>query len=83
MFGGYGIYINDKIIALIAKQELYLKINHKATEFFKKFDPEFFSYKKDNKIIKISYWKAPAKFLENQELLQQYLNISLQEYTND
>ena len=78
LFGGYGLYINGKIFALIAQQELYFKAHNKATEFFIKFNSEPFSYKKRGKIIKMSYWKVPAEILENPELLQQCLSISLQ-----
>ncbi|WP_375326339.1 TfoX/Sxy family protein [Candidatus Tisiphia endosymbiont of Nemotelus uliginosus] len=78
LFGGYGLYINGKIFALIAKQELYFKASNQAMEFLIKFDSEPFSYKKRDKIIKMSYWKVPAEILENPELLQQCLSISLQ-----
>lgn len=81
MFGGYGLYINDKIFALIIQQELYFKAGTFA-EFFKKFDSEPFSYEKRGKIVKLPYWKVPSEILEDQELLEQWLNVSLQASCN-
>ena len=45
------------------------------------FDSEPFSYERNGKIIKMSYWKVPPEILEDQELLEQWLRVSLQDHT--
>ncbi len=79
MFGGYGLYTNGKIFGLIARKELYFKANEKAAEWFMQFDSEPFSYERNGKIIKMSYWKVPPEILEDQESLEQWLRVSLQD----
>ncbi len=79
MFGGYGLYINAEIFALIIKKELYFKANKKTSAWFMQFDSEPFSYKRNGKLIKLSYWKVPPEVLENQALLEQWLRVSLED----
>jgi len=75
LFGGYGLYIDNKIFAIIEDHELYLKYNNKISEYFTKLDLEYFSYERKGKTIKMSYWKVPPEILEDQESLSQCLRI--------
>ena len=74
LFGGYGIYNDGKILAIIADDELYFKVNDSNKQDFVDSDSEPFTYYKNNKPYSLSYWKVPAEILEVPELLQTWFN---------
>ncbi|MDZ5761814.1 TfoX/Sxy family protein [Candidatus Cyrtobacter comes] len=78
LFGGYGLYINNKIFAITVKQELYFKYKHTISKFFPELNLEPLSYEKNGKTIQMSYWKVPAEILEDQESLGQLLKVLLE-----
>ena len=59
MFGGYGIYADDVMFALVAGQELYLKVDDSIQPLFEAKGLECFKYQKNGKPVKMSYFKAP------------------------
>lgn len=81
MFGGYGVYKDGIIVAIIADDELYFKVDHTNQQQYENYNSEAFSYKNKNKIVKMSYWKLPLEIIENEEELSVWLdqsyNISL------
>lgn len=79
MFGGYGIYRNGKIFALIADGNLFFKARSETKAFFEK-NPEShpFQYsKKDGKVYSMSYWLVPESVQEDRELLDQWVAQAL------
>lgn len=76
MFGGYGLYIGNKIFAIIADQELYFKAGSDVSDFLIQFDSEQFSYERNGKIIKMSYWRVAPEILDDLEMLKRLLDIS-------
>ena len=70
MFGGCGIYKNGLIFALIADNELYFKSDHNTATFFQTYGSEPFTYDNGKKLVQMSYWKVTPEVLENQEILQ-------------
>lgn len=79
MFGGYGLYISAKIFGIITSdQELYFKAgNSKAGDFFSKYYSKQFSYDKNGKIVRMSYWHVPSEVLEDSDTLLQWMKVSL------
>lgn len=68
MFGGYGIFHDGTMFALIADNELYLKADHKSSHYFDAMNLPPFSYTKaEGKILKMSYYLAPESFFEEPE----------------
>lgn len=68
MFGGYGIFHDGTMFALIADNELYLKADAKSSHFFDGYDLPAFSYAKSGgKTYKMSYYLAPDSFFEEPE----------------
>lgn len=68
MFGGYGIFHNGLMFALIADNELYLKADKLSIPFFEANDCLAFSYRKTGgKEYKMSYYQAPESFFEDTE----------------
>lgn len=78
MFGGYGIYCNNVMFAVIIDNELYFKADNTLAEEYKKFDSFPFTYQRDNKTIALSYWYVPSEVIEDTELLETWFNKSLE-----
>lgn len=76
MFGGYGIYKNDIMCALIADQEIYFKADQSSAEYFANFGSTPFVYESKGKAIKLSYWKVPAEILEDNEQLEKWFELA-------
>jgi DNA transformation protein and related proteins len=64
MFGGYGVYHEGLMFALIADDTLYLKVDDSTKQQFidKKLTP--FEYDKGNKIVQMSYYLAPEEIFD-------------------
>lgn len=72
MFGGYGIYLDKRMFALVANDTLYLKVDGASREEFLAAALEPFSYAKKGKIYQLSYYAAPEDALENAELMRDW-----------
>lgn len=78
MFGGYGIFYDGKMFALIADNELYLKADPQSISYFEALNLPPFSYqKKQGKTFKMSYYQAPESFFEEPEETREWTNRAL------
>ncbi|MAZ40632.1 hypothetical protein CL654_00735 [bacterium] len=80
MFGGYGIYKNGTIFALIVDNgELYFKVDEELKEKFKKAGSEPFVYTghKTKKATEMPYWLLPEKVMEDPDELQEWVEDSV------
>jgi DNA transformation protein and related proteins len=76
MFGGYGIYQNKKIFAIIVDDELYLKGEEDAEKFFLKKGSQPFRYtKKDGKTYTMRYYHVPGEILEDRETFDEWIRV--------
>ncbi|MFH1508562.1 MAG: TfoX/Sxy family protein [bacterium] len=78
MFGGYGIYKNGTIFALILNEQLYFKTDEKSEEYFRSRGSKPFKYstkKKQN--IKLPYWLLPEEIMDNKEALEEWVERSV------
>lgn len=67
MFGGYGIYHNGLMFALVAEDTLYLKADAKNLGDFEKEGLGPFEYNKSGKLMKMSYYLAPDEVMDDRE----------------
>jgi len=67
MFGGFGLFLNGVMFALVADSTLYLKIDQALECELKNRGLEAFTYSKKGKEFKLSYYQAPEEVLENRE----------------
>jgi DNA transformation protein and related proteins len=67
MFGGYGIYHDSVVFALVADEMLYLKADKAIAHYFEAKNLPQFSYRKDEKTIKMSYYLAPEEIYDNRD----------------
>ncbi len=65
MFGGYGLYREGLMFALIADDQLYLKTDaHNVTQF-ERAGSRPFIYESQSRTVQMSYWSAPEACLES------------------
>lgn len=74
MFGGYGIFLDGLMFALIANGTLYLKADKETESDFNQRGLEAFSYQKQGKEFKLSYFQAPEESLDNIEEMRDWAN---------
>lgn len=68
MFGGYGIYHDDLMFALVSDEMLYLKADDQCRDAFEQAGLPPFEYPKNGKLVKMSYYQAPEEIMEDPEL---------------
>ena len=78
MFGGYGIYINDLMFALVANDVLYLKTSNVNLPDFEKRGLRPFSYQRKGKTLQMSYSEAPAEALDDANIMQLWANRAIE-----
>ena len=79
MFGGYGIYKDGIIFAIIAKGVLYFKADEKTQKEFKKFGSEPFVYMSHgNKLMTMSYWQLPEEVMEDHMQLEEWVKRAVE-----
>ncbi len=59
MFGGWGLYLDEVMFALIAHDRLYLKVDDETVGRFADAGSEPFTYQGRQKPVQMSYWRAP------------------------
>jgi DNA transformation protein len=67
MFGGYGIFLEGLMFGLVADNVFYLKVDKETENEFKSKGLKKFTYKKQGKEFKMSYYQAPEEALEDGE----------------
>jgi DNA transformation protein len=72
MFGGYGLYYNAKIFAIIIDDELYFKADKALAEEFKLSGSYPFTYKRDDKTVALGYYYVPSKIFEDDDRLKEW-----------
>ena len=65
MFGGHGIFLDGLMFGLIADSVLYLKVGKDNKDDYIQRDLEPFTYNKNGKLMKMSYYQAPEETLED------------------
>jgi DNA transformation protein len=77
MFGGYGIYLDRTMFALVADDMLYLKVDDASRAEFVASGLEPFRYARQGKSYEMSYHQAPEDALEDGELLRDWARKAL------
>ena len=78
MFGGYGIYIDDLMFALVADDVLYLKTDADSRPHFEQHGLPAFSYQRNGKTYEMSYNEAPAEILDSPALMHDWANKAIE-----
>ncbi len=67
MFGGYGVFHKGLMFGLVADDTLYLKVDESIVPHFTDRELEQFSYEKQGKAFKMSYFMAPEEIFDDPE----------------
>ena len=70
MFGGYGIFHEGLMFALISEDTLYFKVNESNRDVYERAQSKPFPHG-------ISYWEVPTDVLEEDSRLHEWANISI------
>lgn len=69
MFGGVGLYLDEKFFAIIADDMLYFKVDHENRADYQAEDMEPFK-PFDDKPMTMQYYEVPIDILESREKLK-------------
>jgi DNA transformation protein len=78
MFGGYGIYKEGIIIALLAENQLYFKSVPESEPYYQSFGSIPFVHEGKLRPVKMSYWLLPSNVLTNDLLLGEWVDTAYQ-----
>lgn len=76
MFGGYGVFYEGVMFALVANDTLYLKANADTAPAFKALGLPQFEYARNNKPVKMAYYMAPAETLEDPQEMADWARLA-------
>jgi DNA transformation protein len=78
MFGGHGLYIDGRIVAIVVDDALYLKTDAQTLPAFAALDLEPFRYsRRDRDAYTMGYHRAPDEALESPEAMRDWLRPAL------
>ncbi len=69
MFGGWGLFLDDVMFALIAGGRLYFKADAWSEARFAAEGSQPFTYQRRGKVVALSYWEAPQGSRASHEAL--------------
>lgn len=70
MFGGFGIYVDGAMLAIVIDETLWLKTDDENRGAFEAAKLPPFTYSRQGKVISLSFHRAPDEALESPALLQ-------------
>lgn len=78
MFGGFGIYREGLMFALIADESLYFKANDFLADEFIALDLPPFEFQSKGKSMTLKYYRAPESVFEESEWMQHWSDKAYQ-----
>ncbi len=60
MFGGWGLFLDDAMFGLIARERLYFKVDAESQPRFAAAGAVAYTYLRQGKRVALSYWEAPS-----------------------
>ena len=78
MFGGHGLYLDGRMVGLIADERLYLKTDVQTQGAFKDAGGEPFVYDAKGKPMTMSYWTPPEAALDDPEAMRPWARLALE-----
>ncbi|TFZ02766.1 TfoX family protein [Ramlibacter henchirensis] len=77
MFGGYGLYVDDVFVAIIAGDALYLKADEQTRPRFEAAGGHRFEYRRQGKLQGLAFWTAPAEAMDSPALMRPWVQLAL------
>ena len=76
MFGGYGLYFNGLITAIVIEDGLYLKVDAETAPEFIAAGCAPYIYRGQRKPIELSYWSVPEQAMDSPEDMRPWLELA-------
>lgn len=76
MFGGYGLYIEECMVGLVADAELYLKVDKALSKQYAEKGLPHFTFMKGDKPVEMSYCRAPEEIFDDLALMLEWVEKS-------
>lgn len=76
MFGGYGLYREGLMFALIADEALYFKTDAASVAQFERSGSLPFVYQSATRSVQMPYWSAPAESLESPAEMREWCQLA-------
>lgn len=77
MFGGYGVYQNDHMFAIIVNDMLYLKSDAMVQREFEEKGLAPFTYVARGKSVSLRYYEAPSEVFDESESMRIWVEKAL------
>ncbi len=77
MFGGWGLFLDGVMFALVARDRLYLKADAETAARFADAGCAPFTYQRKGKTIALSYREAPADAVDNPDSLLPWAELAV------
>jgi len=78
MFGGWGLYIDDLFVAIIAGDTLYLKVDEQTRSQFEAAGGHRFEYSARGKQNALGFWTVPAEAMDSPHLMRPWARLAMQ-----
>lgn len=76
MFGGYGLYRDGTLFAIVMDETLYLKADVSTQSQFIAAGSAPFVYQSQTRNIELTYWRAPDACLDDAEAMSQWCTLA-------
>ena len=76
MFGGWGLYKQEVIFAIIVEDQLYFKVDETNQVQYEQHGSRPYTYTSHGKSIAMSYWEVPADIIEDCEAIARWAKES-------
>jgi DNA transformation protein len=77
MFGGYGVYLDDLMFALIAWDRLFFKVDDQTKPTFVDAGGQPFVYDQGGQAVTMSYWEPPKGAFKDAGTLMPWAELGL------
>ena len=79
MFGGLGLYFDERMFAVVDDDTLYLRVDDATRpEFVKRDMSPFRPVKREPKKVSLNYYQLPAEVLEDSDVLVEWAKRAIQ-----
>jgi DNA transformation protein len=76
MFGGAGIFRDERMFGLVVDGVIYLKTDADTVERFRGAGCRTFSYQRKGKPAQLNYWSAPDAALDDPDVMESWAALA-------
>lgn len=77
MMGGYTLYADGKVFAIVSDDQLWFKGSNELAEWYLSRGSKKFSYIREGKEQGMNYFLVPELIIENRDTLDEWIDVAL------